>query len=131
MSDYSENGNHRSDGSHRLSDNMDYPALDLNYLYAVADGDESFVKEIITYFLDNCPGMLTLIRESALSGDFEKLRLTAHQLLPQLTFVGILAAIPDVSKIESEGKHLDDLLETIERAIKIINWGIEELKKLI
>ena len=131
MSDYTENGNYRSDDTPGLSDNMNYPAPDLTYLNAMAEGDENFIKEIITYFLENCPGMLVLIRESALSGDFEKLRFTAHQLLPQLTFVGILAAIPDVTKIESEGKHLDDLSGTIERAIKIINWGIEDLKKLI
>ena len=120
-----------SDRTDESTDNHNYPLPDLTYLKEMAGGDEVFVKEIITNFLENGPRLLSIMRESALSGDFEKLHFTVHKLLPQLTFVGIVAAIPDVEKIEDESKFLDDLSVVIERAIKIINYGIEDLKKMI
>lgn len=112
-------------------DDTTYPLPDLTYLNEMADGDETFVKEMITHFLEIAPGSLGSLKESALSGDLDKLRFVAHTLLPQLTFVGILAAIPDISQIEEGSKQGDDLSVGIERAIKIINYGIEDLKKMI
>lgn len=123
--------NYKSDKTHKLTDNPSYPLPDLTYLKAMAEGDEDFVKEIITYFLKNGPALLNLVRDSALAGDFEKLHFTAHKLLPQLTFVGILAAVPDVEKIENECKHMDDLPVVIERVMKIVSYGMEDLKKMI
>lgn len=123
--------NCKSDKTNESMGNINYPLPDLTYLNEMAGGDEVFVKEIITNFLENGPRLLNLMRESALSGDLEKLNFTVHKLIPQLTFVGILAAIPDVEKIENERGLLDDLSVVIERAIKIINYGIEDLKKMI
>lgn len=128
MTESIENCNHKAG---ELAENINYPLPDLTYLKEMAAGDEAFVKEIITYFLENGPRLLNLLRESALSGDQENLHFAAHKLLPQLTFVGILAAIPDVEKIENDYKHMDDLFVVIERAIRIINFGIEDLKKMI
>lgn len=126
-----ENSNYKSDKTDELTDSIKYPLPDLTYLKEMAGDDEVFVKEIITHFLENGPGLLNLMRESALSGDHEKLHFTVHKLLPQLTFVGILAAIPDVAKIERESKLMNDLSVNIERAIKTITYGIEDLKKMV
>lgn len=113
------------------NEGADFTLPDLTYLKDMAAGDESFVVEIITYFVDSCPDTLQSMRECALSGDHEKIRFLVHTLLPQLTFVGILAAIPYLEKIESEIKLNDDFFVELERAIKIINHGIEDLKKMI
>jgi len=131
MSESINNCNCKSDKTNELSDNLNYPLPDLTYLREMAEGDELFIKDIINYFLKNCPGMLTLMRESALAGDFEKLYFTVHKLLPQLKFVGILEAVPDVEKIKNESKHISDLSVVIERVIKIVNYGMEDLKKMI
>jgi len=112
-------------------DRVLYPLPDLTYLKEMAGDDKVFVEEIVTYFIEFGPDSLIAMRESALSGDCEKLRFCAHTLLPQLTFVGILAAIPYLEKIESEIKLNDDLFVELERAIEIINYGIEDLKKMI
>ena len=121
----------KSDKINDFTDSSNYPFPDLTYLKDIAEGDEAFIKEIISYFVEFGPGLLRSMKESALSGEREKLRFSAHTLLPQLTFVGILAAIPDVEKIERESKLNDDLFVELERAIKIVNCGIEDLKKLI
>ena len=108
-----------------------YPLPDLTYLNEMAGGDEAFVEEIVTYFIEFGPGSLLRMRESALSGDYEKLRFCAHTLLPQLTFVGILSAIPYVEKIERDYKLNDKLFDELDSAIKIISYGIEDLKSMI
>jgi len=131
MPDFPENSHRRSVDNDDLFDDTFYPAPDLSYLNALADGDEAFVKEMITLFLDTVPELFKTLRECTMSGDFEKLRFAAHKLLPELTIVGILAAIPDVSKIENECRQLNDLPVVVERAISIINYGIDDLRKLI
>jgi len=131
MTEYIDNKKIKSTENDNFYNDTDYPHPDLTYLNALAEGDEAFIKEMLTLFLDSAPALTDSMRESARQGDFEKLHFSAHQLLPQLTFVGILAAIPDVSKIENEGKHMTDLSVYMERAIKIINYGMEDLKKLL
>jgi len=131
MPDTIENSNCKSDESNELTDNIKYPQPDLTYLKEMAGEDEAFFKEIIAIFLDSGPALMNSMRESALAGDYEKLRIAAHTLLPQLTFVGILTAIPDVTKIEQESILKNDLSENIERAIKTITYGIEDLKKMV
>ena len=110
---------------------INYPRPDLTYLKDMADGDETFVTEIISHFLEYGPGLLESMRQSALAGDNEKLRFDAHKLLPQLTFVGIVAAIPLVTKIENESKSNRNLTAITERAVRIVNQGIEELRRMI
>ena len=131
MNDSYKGESGKSDNTSGLPDDSKYPLPDLKYLNEISDGDETFVKEIIVYFLETCPGLLTIMKESYLSGDREKLGFTAHKLLPQLTFVGILSAIPDVERIERGAKLADDLSSLIDGAIITINYGMEDLKKMI
>jgi HPt (histidine-containing phosphotransfer) domain-containing protein len=121
----------RSNKSDNFSDSINYPPPDLSYLVELAEGDETFIKEIITHFVESSPGFLHSMKESAMSGDHEKLRFAAHTLLPQLTFVGILAAIPYFEKIESGSILNVELIAELDCGIKIINYGIEDLKKMI
>jgi len=113
------------------SDNIHYPPPDLTYLYELAQGDEAFIKEMLTYFVDKSPDLLNSMKEYALTEDHVRLKFLVHALLPQLSIVGILAAIPDMEKIESESKLMNDLNVVIDRAITTIKYGIEDLKKRI
>lgn len=107
------------------------PLPDLSYLKEMADGDDAFIKEVITIFLDEGPKMLDSMKKSADSGDHEKLRFVTHKLITQLTYVGIITVIPDVKKINKESKEMPDLTERIDRIIKIANFSIEYLKTLV
>ena len=126
-----EGVNFKADKIIESIDRVPYPLPDLTYLKEMAGGDEAFVEEIITYFIEFGPDSLLRMRESALSGDYEKLRFCAHTLLPQLTFVGILSAIPYVEKIEKDCNLNDKLFVELDSAIKIISYGIEDLKSMI
>jgi len=131
MSKPAERSNFESDKVNGTSDNIYYPPPDLTYLNELAQGDESFVKEMLTYFVEKSPDLLILMKEYALAGDHVRLKFLVHALLPQLSIVGILTAIPDMEKIESESKLMEDLNVVIDRAIRAIKYGIEDLKKKI
>lgn len=131
MTETTPENKYRSNESGNFSDSINYPLPDLSYLVELADGDEAFIKEIITHFVESSPGFLLSMKESAMSGDHKKLRFAAHTLLPQLTFVGILAAIPYIEKIESGDILNAELIAELDCGIKIINYGIEDLKKMI
>ena len=131
MTETTPENKHRSNESDNFSDSINYPLPDLSYLVELAEGDETFIKEIITHFVESSPGFLHSMKESAMSGDHEKLRFAAHTLLPQLTFVGILAAIPYFEKIESESILNVELIAELDSGIKIINYGIKDLKEMI
>lgn len=107
------------------------PLPDLTYLNKMADGDESFIKEIVNIFLEGCPPMLSSLKESAEKGDHENLRLISHKLITQLSSVGILSAINDVKRINTGSKDMPDLVETVDRIIKIANNGIQHLKTMV
>lgn len=131
MSDFSESIEYASVDAVVISNDTIYPLPDLTYLNEMAGGDESFMKEIISLFLETAPALILLMKESALTGDMEKLHFSAHKLLPQLTFVGILTAIPDVQRIESGTSSLDEILVSVQNAIAIINFSIEDLKRMV
>lgn len=130
MSEIFANDNYRS-YIDAVPDNLNYPKPDMTYLNEMAEGDENFIKEIIGIFLNNCPESLILMQNYAMLGDHEKLKFVAHKLLPELTFVGILSAIPDVEKISNESELINDLSATISRVILTINMGMGELRKMI
>ena len=131
MSDFSQNIDYTSVDTVVLSEDSIYPLPDLTYLNEMAGGDEAFMKEIISLFLETAPALILLMKQSALEGDMEKLHFSAHKLLPQLTFVGILTAIPDIQLIESGSSSLEEILVCVEKAIAIINFSIEDLKRMI
>ena len=132
MNESSDSHNNKQQSKNgNIRENIERNAPDLSYLKEMAEGDEAFFNEIINHFLENGPKLLNTLRDSALAGDYEKVRFIAHKLLPQLTFVGILAAIDDVKKIEEECNIMDDLIVVIERVTITISIGIEDLRKLI
>ena len=108
-----------------------YPHPDFTLLKEMAEGDEAFLKEIIALFLENGPAMVTSIEESAAAGDCDALRFAAHKILSDLSIVGIKSAIKDVEIIEKQAALRNIAAVNVERAIEIINCGIEDLKKLV
>lgn len=108
-----------------------YPHPDLALLKEMAEGDDAFIKEIISLFLDNGPVVVETIKESAASGDYDALKFAAHKILSDLAIVGIKLAIPDVEIIEKQATLKNIPHTNVERAIDIINAGIEDLKKLV
>jgi hypothetical protein len=107
------------------------PLPDLTYLKTMADGDETFIREIIKIFLEEGPVMLKSMKDCAEAGDHDKLKLVTHKLITQLTSVGIVTAVADVKRINKGSRDMVDLNETVDRILKISNVSIEHLKTMI
>jgi len=107
------------------------PVPDLTYLRSVTGDDKDAIKEVITIFIETAPEMLTSLKNSALAGNHEQLRAITHKFIPQLVYVGILSVITDVKIINSESKEMNDLMQRVEKIIKIVNNSIDYLKNII
>ena len=95
--------------------------LQLDYLYEFADGDNTFVREMIDLFVKNAPDFIENMKEGFKKNDWEKLRYNAHKFSPQLAFFGLNTIIEEVDSIEEYAvkKVFADLIED-----KIINIEI-------
>src|SRR5512133_2067112 len=107
------------------------PLPDLAYLRMMADGDIDFIKSFVETFFEDGPKMLKMLKESAESGDHERLKTISHKLITQLSSVGILSVITDVKRINQGSRDMTDLKATVDRIIEITNISIEHLKKMI
>ncbi|MDX9781471.1 MAG: Hpt domain-containing protein [Bacteroidales bacterium] len=110
--------------------NKKYPAPDFSLLNEMAEGDHDFFMEILGLFLDNAPGMVKSIKESAESGDFNALRFSSHKILSDLHVVGLNYTTDIVEQIERDAALGKLNIELIYKAIEMINFGIEDLKKI-
>lgn len=107
-----------------------YPAPDFTLLNEMAEGDHEFFMEILGLFLENAPLMVKSIKESAASGDFNSLRFSSHKILSDLHVVGLNYATGTVEQIEKDAAMGRVDSELVEKAVQMINYGIEDLKKI-
>ena len=107
-----------------------YPAPDMSLLKEMSEGNHEFFMEIVELFLENAPGMLKSITNSAKAGDFDALKFAAHKILSDLFVVGLNYAIPVVKEIERSATMGSINEELISQAEEMILYGIEDLKKI-
>lgn len=108
-----------------------YPHPDLSLLKEMAEGDDDFIKEIITLFLKHGPIILASIEEAAAAADYNTLRLNAHKLLSDLSILGIKSAIKNVEIIEKQAAQKIISTQKIKSVTEAISLGIEDLKQMI
>lgn len=110
--------------------NKRYPEPDFSLLNEIVEGDHDFFMEILALFLENAPVMVKSIEESAASGDFSTLRFSSHKILSDLHIVGLNYSIDIVERIEKDAAMGRVDSELVEKAVQMINYGIEDLKKI-
>lgn len=110
--------------------NKRYPDPDFSLLNEMAEGDHDFFLEILSLFLENAPVLVKSIKESSVSGDFNTLRFSSHKILSDLHIVGLNYTINAVEQIEKEAAMGRVDTELVDRAVQMINYGIEDLKKI-
>ncbi len=89
---------------------------DLTFLKGLTGGDNAKLAKYINMFLKAAPDMLSNIEKSLESKDYETLRVTAHSLKPQLSYMGIKSLEETIKTIEFNAGHqmnLDTLPELI------------------
>ena len=73
--------------------------VDLTFLNSFTGGNPEKIKKYISMFLNYCPGQLTTMQEQLTSQNYDGLRVTAHALKPQITYMGIQSGEELIKKI--------------------------------
>ena len=62
--------------------------LDLGYLQSLADGDEQFISEVLTLFVNETPDALRQMVSYIKTGNYTLLKINAHKIKSTLKLLG-------------------------------------------
>jgi len=85
---------------------------DLSMIRAVSRGNEDFVKEIVTLFLEALPADLAQLLEAGRQAAWEQLARTAHKMKSAIDNMGIHSLVPVIRRLEHNAvaqEHLQDI----------------------
>jgi HPt (histidine-containing phosphotransfer) domain-containing protein len=81
--------------------------LNLDVALAHVDGDRQLLAELSAMFLQDCPRLLSEVRNSIRSGDCTSLERAAHTLKGRLAFFGIYKGGELAAELEEIGRKKD------------------------
>ena len=105
--------------------------IDLEYLEQLSEGDDDFTISMLSYFIDNTPGVIAEMKQYYKDKDFKALRNVAHKFKPQLTFMGIKTIFQDVENMEqyaNTGTNIEAIPELIQRTEEVCMKALVEIK---
>lgn len=85
-------------------------------------------------FLENAPRLLSNIQEALNLKDYPALKIAAHSLKPQLSYMGVKEEISHIFLIEQtagEAAHFERLPELVGTLIDVCRKAFEELKQAV
>ncbi len=85
-------------------------------------------------FLDNVPKLLAGIKEAFDKKDFESLRVAAHSLKPQMSYMGIKEEVSNIFLIEQSASkriHIENMPDLISHLERVCNQSFKELGEVI
>src|ERR1017187_9319969 len=113
---------------------MENKLTDLTFLKGLTGDDKVKLSKYINMFLKATPDMLFNIEKYYDEKDYESLRVTAHSLKPQLSYMGIKSLEETIKNIESNAGHNLNL-ETMPELISLLktecNKAIAELQEVL
>jgi len=105
---------------------------DMQFLRQLTGGNAEKMQKYIGMFLDNAPKLLDSIDKGLAARDFGTVKIAAHSLKPQLSYMGVKE---DVSKIflieQSAGSsaHYDAIPPLVTNLNRLCAKAFEELKQ--
>ena len=105
--------------------------IDLEYLEQLSEGDDDFTISMLSYFIDNTPGVIEDMKKFYQEKEWDSLRNAAHKFKPQLTFMGIKSVFQDVENIEqfaAHRKNTDNIPQLIDKTAEVCMSAITEIK---
>lgn len=113
---------------------MSDKVTDLTFLGSFTGSDPQKIKRYVQMFLDRAPEQLEEIRTSLGTGDYENLRVAAHSLKPQLSYMGIKSLeqdIRDIEEISGSKANLDALPPLVSKLETILKQAFNELQDYV
>lgn len=111
---------------------MSIRRYNLSYLHEISGGDEDFILDMVSTFVNNSPLELSEMNSLADEKKWQVLGEHAHKFAPGLQFLGLVSLRPVINQIEDFAfnlKNLDQIPGLLDKLIKECNLVSNELKK--
>lgn len=105
---------------------------DMNFLNQFTGGSSEKKHKYIGMFLENGPRLLNTIKEALVNKDYERLKVAAHSMKPQLSYMGVKEEVSNIFLIEQtagEVAHRDRLPALVAQLELLCTKAFEELKQ--
>lgn len=106
---------------------------DMQFLKQFTGGNDEKMAKYVGMFLENGPKLLTTIQQSLLTRDYGALKIAAHSMKPQLSYMGVKEDVSHIFLIEQtagESAHYDRLPTLVANLNRVCEKAFEELRKL-
>lgn len=118
-----------------LTENLVLPdkVTDMEFLRTFTGGNPEKIKKYIGMFLQNGPVLLETVKQSLKEKNFPAIKIAAHSLKPQLSYMGVKEEISNIFLIEQtagEAVHVDRLQPLVQKLEKVCEKAFEELKAI-
>ena len=104
---------------------------DMNFLKQFSGGNPEKVQKYVGMFLENAPKLLDNIDRALAAKEYETIKIAAHSLKPQLSYMGVKEEVSNIFLIEKsagEHAHFDTLPQLINNLKRLCNKAFEELR---
>ncbi|MCC6185881.1 MAG: response regulator [Chitinophagaceae bacterium] len=107
---------------------------DMNFLQQFTKGDLEKQRKYINMFLENAPKLLSQLETGLVQKDYETIKIAAHSLKPQLSYMGVTEDVSNVFLLEqnaNEKAHQNLIPGLIENVTKVCLKAFEELRDYV
>jgi len=104
---------------------------DMTFLKQFTNGNQEKQQKYIRMFLDNAPKLLQSIDKGLMDKDYTSIKIAAHSLKPQMSYMGIKEELSHIFLIEQaagQEAHYDTIPPMVSRLKQLCNKAFEELK---
>lgn len=105
---------------------------EMQFLKQFTGGSREKMSKYIGMFLDNAPKLLRQIEDAMITKDLPSLKIAAHSLKPQLSYMGVKEEVSHIFLIEqtaSESGHSDRLPPLVKNLNRVCVKAFEELNR--
>lgn len=104
---------------------------DMQFLRGFTGGNEDKIRKYVGMFLENGPRLLEQVETSMSNKDFPTLKIAAHSLKPQLSYMGVKEEVSHIFLIEqtaSEVSNSERLLPLVRNLRRVCEQAFRELR---
>ncbi len=108
--------------------------IDMQFLKQFTGGNTEKMHKYINMFLDNAPRLLDSIEEALKNKDYPALKIAAHSLKPQLSYMGVKEEVSHIFMMEQsagEPAHFERLPELVVALRVVCRQAFAELKQAV
>ncbi len=130
MQDQQAPGSTKMNGQEKAENPLPAHVTDRHFLNSFTNGNQEKVQKYIGMFLANAPRLLANIEEALIAKDLSSVKIAAHSLKPQLSYMGVKEEISKVFVIEQlagEEGHAGKLPDLVANLKRVCEKAFEEL----